>query len=343
MAIAGPNQAAAVAQTTNGDSYWFSTVTGDIDTPDISQAIVDNSANAGVIMNVPGASAGSGGLVSEFIQWSDFGFAIPPSATILGVLAEPKISASSTSGAWPKDLTAQFMIGATLGTNLATNMTLAGLPPAYVGYGGATELGGLSLTPAIVNDPSFGFQFNVDGNAPGGNTALADACRITVYFSYATVDGAATVTQPTSAEASATLSTPASATVTQPTSAEASASAISSASATVTQTTSATASAGATSAASATVTQVTSCHAFAGAIVPASATVTQPTSAHASPQAILRVSASGTITQPTSAHAVATTHHAPIFVAANRSWTLLPLDKNWTLQSAAKSKAWTLE
>lgn len=69
------------------------------------------------------------------------------------------------------------------GNNLTDNYQLTSTPTVRT-YGGATDTGGLALTPAVVNDPSFGAKLAViEALNDNGKRPQVDFVRITVYHS----------------------------------------------------------------------------------------------------------------------------------------------------------------
>jgi hypothetical protein len=100
--------------------------------------------------------------LSGFVA-SGFGFNIPSSATILGVIASFGInSQAATTGTVAQ--VALWYTGAqegtakTPGTAITTTITVND-------YGSAADLWGAALTPSIVNDPSFGFAISVTADS----------------------------------------------------------------------------------------------------------------------------------------------------------------------------------
>ncbi len=89
------------------------------------------------------------------LVFSNFGFTIPPTATILGVtVSSVLVSQASTTGVLSK--VALWYAGAQIGTMKTPNTpftTTLTIQP----YGSSTDNWGAVLTPAIVNNPSFGF------------------------------------------------------------------------------------------------------------------------------------------------------------------------------------------
>lgn len=115
-----------------------------------------------------------------------FGFSIPSAATVLGVTISAVIvsqfattSTLSQAALWYSG--AQLGTAKTPGTNFTTS-------PDTVSYGSAGDMWGASLTPAIVNDTSFGYSMAV--NTDTSRVFIGEAFRVTVYY---TLSGSGTV------------------------------------------------------------------------------------------------------------------------------------------------------
>lgn len=108
-----------------------------------------------------------------------FGYAIPPDATILGVtVSAGLVSQSFTTGVLSQ--VALFQAGAALGT-IKTPMTPFTTSIVTQPYGGDTDTWGATLTPAIVNDPSFGFAMAV--NQPSNvRLFIGEPFAMTVHY-----------------------------------------------------------------------------------------------------------------------------------------------------------------
>lgn len=117
-----------------------------------------------------------------------FGFNIPSNATVLGVvIGFATISQSATTGYVAE--VALWYSGAQEGTLKSphTNITTTYTNQSY---GGPADLWGASLTPAIVNDPSFGFAVSVTCDSIRCFLGIPFTC--TVYY---TLSGSGTVAQ----------------------------------------------------------------------------------------------------------------------------------------------------
>lgn len=112
--------------------------------------------------------------------FNGFGLSVPSTASIQGIeVGAVLLSQSSTTGTLSQ--VSLYSSNAAIGTAKAPG-TLFTTTPTPETYGAATDLWGATLTPAIVNDPSFGFAV----------AAVADTVRLfinspftlTVYYAY---------------------------------------------------------------------------------------------------------------------------------------------------------------
>jgi hypothetical protein len=91
---------------------------------------------------------------------TNFGFTIPGAATILGVVINfDAFLQGAASPATIAQVALEFE-GAVEGTPKSPATSLTTTPTAYP-FGSAADLWGASLTPTIVNDPSFGFAISI--------------------------------------------------------------------------------------------------------------------------------------------------------------------------------------
>jgi hypothetical protein len=150
---------------------------------------------------------------SEYLQGTNYGFAIPAGATISGIaISIMRQSSSNNLGYSVNDSNLRLLKAGTLvGSNYAvttdwpTSMTAAT-------YGGAADLWGTTWTPAQINASDFGVSLSAYNQSPGaGRIASVDYMQITVTYTPAltpttlTVD-AATGTYGGTASLTATLS-----------------------------------------------------------------------------------------------------------------------------------------
>jgi hypothetical protein len=121
--------------------------------------------------------------ISQILVVSNFGFAIPTNAVINGVTVEvDRRSIIANSG---KDFRVQLANGTTfaslIGTNKAVPATIWPTTSTVATYGGATDVWGASLTPAIVNSSSFAVFFSAQANIANSDIGV-DYIRVTVNY-----------------------------------------------------------------------------------------------------------------------------------------------------------------
>lgn len=106
---------------------------------------------------------------------------VPPTATILGITVSAiLISQATTSGTLSQ--VALWSAGTALGTIKTPATPFTALLTTQT-YGSATDNWGAALTPAIVNDPSFGFAMAV--NLPDTTRLfIGQPFQMTVYYAY---------------------------------------------------------------------------------------------------------------------------------------------------------------
>lgn len=100
-----------------------------------------------------------GGTVTDYIRAYGFGLGVPSNATIYGVSASVDWQGQNAGDGILTGV-ALFYRGSIIGT--AKNPGLYNQSsPTVVGFGGGNDMWGAALTPAIVNDSSFGVGFQV--------------------------------------------------------------------------------------------------------------------------------------------------------------------------------------
>lgn len=118
---------------------------------------------------------------------TDFGFRIPPNATITGIVAEVNHHASqNNAGRSITDAIVQLaQNGKPVGTNKADTVTQwKDTDYVIVTYGSSTDLWGMPWSPSDINDPNFGLNFAPQGKDQTGGTTSADikGIRVTVFY-----------------------------------------------------------------------------------------------------------------------------------------------------------------
>lgn len=134
------------------------------------------------------ASIGPGSL-SQFLELSGFGFAVPSGATITGIGV---VFLRDALGTGVLDGHVQLMkAGVPVGTDVASPTPWAS-GFSWAGYGGAGALFGTTWSPADINDPGFGAAIAI--GVPAGNAGGIDTVGIYVAFTlgsgFTTIDDA---------------------------------------------------------------------------------------------------------------------------------------------------------
>lgn len=121
--------------------------TGDFNWTDDSNALVDDANSAFT-------ATGPGGGTAYDLQFTNFGFDLPPFARIDGVEINLDCARSGTAG-----FDTMVMVS-DLGTGSSGDSINWPLAREVITYGSDTNLWGLELTPAVINDSDFGFYCN---------------------------------------------------------------------------------------------------------------------------------------------------------------------------------------
>jgi hypothetical protein len=131
------------------------------------------------------ACSGTTCYYSTGIAATGFGFSIPPTDNIDGIVVEIRRRSVNSLANLTDSTVMLLKAGALTGINQAS-ATVWSLSYAYASYGSATDLWGTTWTAADINDPNFGLYFSVFvGNNTTGPPQV-DHIRITVYHSAGT-------------------------------------------------------------------------------------------------------------------------------------------------------------
>jgi hypothetical protein len=171
MASQGPTYAGAGANDTVSGLAWTSP--GNITASDDARASV---------------TVTSGGLNSDRLMATAFGFTIPGGATINGVVVEIEHRADLSPGVSIIDGPVRLLKGGVVsGTDQSSSTAwTTGLSDETFTYGSSSDLWGLALAETDVNASSFGVSMQAKCTGGAGSTAAyVDAIRITVYYTAA--------------------------------------------------------------------------------------------------------------------------------------------------------------
>lgn len=127
---------------------------------------------------------------SPLSAWTagNFGFNVPSSATILGVVIGFQVYGQSTTTGTVAQV-ALWQSGSQLGTAKSPATPINAFPAITPeSYGSAGDVWGASLTPSIVNDPTFGFAISIAADSV--RVFLFGPFTVTVYY---TLSGSGTV------------------------------------------------------------------------------------------------------------------------------------------------------
>lgn len=119
--------------------------------------------------------------VSDYLEITKFGFAIPIGATIDGI--EVSIERKGEDGGIKDDVVKLIKGGVISGTNKATDFSWPVADEAAA-YGGSADLWGLAFTEADINSDDFGVAIAVKRSTSTGSKKMAsiDHFQITVYY-----------------------------------------------------------------------------------------------------------------------------------------------------------------
>lgn len=162
--------------------------------PNSGATFADDATVGTVAWTSPGNAATSDNVrataavfsqVTHYLKATNFSFTIPTGATINGVFVEAEVSTNAGAGQ-VEDSSVKLVKGGTIqGTEGAVAPHVWTGTDTYISWGGATDLWGLSLTPADVNASTFGAVISALEVGDGAMTARIDHIRITVYFTWA--------------------------------------------------------------------------------------------------------------------------------------------------------------
>lgn len=130
----------------------------------------------------------SSGQISNYLWATNFGFAIPGTATIVGVSVNVKRLAAGGVGLAIRDSWIRVIKGgeASESANRSNPFTLWPAVAAVSSYGGSNDLWNLSLTPADINAANFGAAIAAwEGGSGSASEAKVDSIEITVYYTEA--------------------------------------------------------------------------------------------------------------------------------------------------------------
>lgn len=152
-----------------------------------SPATAANDAALGTVTWTAGIPASTCAFVtaatSEYLKLTNFGFAIPTGATIVGIIASVTRTASSSG-----DILDNAVRLVKAGTVQATDRRSSGSwlnSPVTKTYGTASDLWGGTWAPSDINNSGFGFALSVSNAFVTSVTGSVSSVTITVLFTLA--------------------------------------------------------------------------------------------------------------------------------------------------------------
>jgi hypothetical protein len=146
---------------------------GTIDWSNPTRITANDNSYATVVVN---------GSTSRYLRATNFGFAIPSTATIIGITAEIRRFQNNTGGGNDvRDVEVKLLKSTGLvGTNLAATGTEWPTNEQAATYGSNSNLWGTTWTPSEVNNAAFGVSLYV--NSSNNRTASVDYISITLEY-----------------------------------------------------------------------------------------------------------------------------------------------------------------
>lgn len=165
----GATSAGAGANRDSGTDAWLDATLGNITASDDSRVFTDES--------------GTGLRLSDHLQATSFGFAIPAAVTILGIEVSIE-KRSNTAATIAKDSDVKLLkAGSQVGNNKADTVTRWNTgSDGTATYGSSTDLWGTSWSSTDINDSNFGVEIQASLENSGSGVAMVDHISITVYY-----------------------------------------------------------------------------------------------------------------------------------------------------------------
>lgn len=183
----GFSKITAAAGATRYDSIFSVTAAASVSSVDGQTGTTADDSSVGTVAwssatSLPATATVTGAATSHYLKATNFGFAVPSTATIVGILATITRSATGGPGShYPRDNSVKLVKGGVIGgTDNAATGTWGSLSTA-VAYGGASDLWGQTWTPVNVNASTFGAAISAVGDS-ATNAATISAVAITVYY-----------------------------------------------------------------------------------------------------------------------------------------------------------------
>ncbi len=167
---------AVISTTSEGSIFANDTGVGSEMWNNPQRASVENGSYATTFLTINTASA------SHYLKATGFALSVPENAIINGVKVQ---ILKSNSCVCMKDHRIRLVKKGNIDGEDRANTSVWPNPDAYIAHGGASDLWGLSLTPADVNASNFGVAISARNTLTGASAAGIDNIKITVYYTEA--------------------------------------------------------------------------------------------------------------------------------------------------------------
>ena len=178
------NSSGTTTPATNARTGTNVTGVGTVAWSNFGNIVVDDTSYATVTLN---------SQTSNYLEGTNYGFAIPDNATISGIVVTIGRSGTTGSGNDIRDVVVSLIKGgAIIGNNKAVTGTDWPTSITAATYGATSDLWGVTWTPAEINASDFGVALAV--NSANSKTASVDYMQIAVTYTLPTDPIAPTVT-----------------------------------------------------------------------------------------------------------------------------------------------------
>lgn len=121
--------------------------------------------------------------VSEYINTYQYGFSIPTTATITGIVLTRGTQATQAGASGIVDNSVKlYKAGVLVGSDKATATSWGGITEQTATYGTSSDLWGTTWAPADINATNFGAGISAKNTGIGSDTAELDYVELTVYY-----------------------------------------------------------------------------------------------------------------------------------------------------------------
>lgn len=144
-----------------------------------------NATTSDDIYSTFGNITGGVGSYTDYLVATNFGFSIPLSATITGIVVEVE---RSDPNFCTSDYSVRIVKGSSIGSEIGPSERAVGSnypsSDSYQSYGNAGDLWGEIWSPIDINEPTFGVAIAAQKSVSGTTGGRVDHIRIIIFYSY---------------------------------------------------------------------------------------------------------------------------------------------------------------